>query len=468
MASSDKNTGENASLVKFNENNIETCHNLKSDEQDGNLLGIDLKSELESSSEKNQKELKSILKPNQSEIKSNPTRGNIQFKSQLTSANTEKTQYDNDLEVSQRMNNKIKIEIIGLFNKGIVKTALHTEFKQSLEDKLREGIESNEEVRSPVKSRTRSPPRPQTKRSRRVFEEDNPDDDSSDSPRQSPPRLPRVRSNTTNSRTPAFTTSGQRHRYTGNSTYRRNTVGPSLPEEIGIRLARYNLSEHQRETIVADIQNLVSNQVVSTQLSGEFRGTLELHLQRRADRISEGMDPEDIVEDIQRRGDTISPRQAETFVNTASEPRPVASTQAIREVTRQLEDLKLQMGDLHRMMRVSFEVQQYIQRSIRQEVASAMNSFMTHNCGGPQVLATQNMAVPNVTISGEPMPGTITPASYGMCVVCRQNQIDSMIYRCGHMCVCQPCGYELIGQKLKCPMCRSPIVDVVKVYKTSA
>lgn len=52
----------------------------------------------------------------------------------------------------------------------------------------------------------------------------------------------------------------------------------------------------------------------------------------------------------------------------------------------------------------------------------------------------------------------------GHCVICSDGVIDSVVYRCGHMCVCMACGLELKGQGLKCPICRAPITDIIRAY----
>ncbi|KAI6650529.1 hypothetical protein LOD99_7580 [Oopsacas minuta] len=384
---------------------------------------------------------------------------------------------DDSIQVSNKMNDKVKFEVVGLFKQGIVSQALGVNnFREKLESTLKDACEMQAESNSSNKKKPKTKPRV---RSRARDEEDSITENSRENRvtrRSSPRQNRRISSNRASPtpRRPAFASTPHRHR--PRTGYRRNTVTSSLPEEIGNRLSRYNLSEHQRETIVADLQNMVSNQVVSTTLAGEFRGTLELHLRQRAGRIEDGMAPDEIIEEVQRQAgtETERPRQSSevgSFTATGTLPVGGGNSQAIRDLTRQIEDMKQQMTEMQRMMRVTFEVSQYTQRSIRQEVSAAMNAWTTPGCNGPQVapvIVTVPHTAPNVTSSGEPNPDTVIPAAYGVCVVCTQNKIDSVVYRCGHMCVCQPCGYELIAGNHKCPMCRSPITDIVRVYKSSA
>jgi Zinc finger, C3HC4 type (RING finger) len=53
------------------------------------------------------------------------------------------------------------------------------------------------------------------------------------------------------------------------------------------------------------------------------------------------------------------------------------------------------------------------------------------------------------------------------CCMCFDRPMDSVIYRCGHMCVCYECGLEIqeFHNPPLCPICRQPISDIIKIYK---
>uniref|UniRef100_A0A7N0T7B5 RING-type domain-containing protein n=1 Tax=Kalanchoe fedtschenkoi TaxID=63787 RepID=A0A7N0T7B5_KALFE len=60
--------------------------------------------------------------------------------------------------------------------------------------------------------------------------------------------------------------------------------------------------------------------------------------------------------------------------------------------------------------------------------------------------------------------GTVGPLKKGSCCICYEAPVDSLLYRCGHMCTCINCAQELQWSSGKCPICRAPIVDVVRAY----
>ncbi|KAI1288025.1 Protein neuralized [Halotydeus destructor] len=50
------------------------------------------------------------------------------------------------------------------------------------------------------------------------------------------------------------------------------------------------------------------------------------------------------------------------------------------------------------------------------------------------------------------------------CTVCYEQPINSVLYMCGHMCMCYSCAYKQWKGHGQCPICRATILDVVKTY----
>eukprot|EP00439_Symbiodinium_sp_Y106_P078035 s270_g16.t2 len=51
----------------------------------------------------------------------------------------------------------------------------------------------------------------------------------------------------------------------------------------------------------------------------------------------------------------------------------------------------------------------------------------------------------------------------GMCVVCLERRADTAVVPCGHLCLCQNCVADVMGQRL-CPMCRNEASSTVRIY----
>lgn len=50
------------------------------------------------------------------------------------------------------------------------------------------------------------------------------------------------------------------------------------------------------------------------------------------------------------------------------------------------------------------------------------------------------------------------------CTICMNNQVNSVIYRCGHMCMCFSCAKEMQNRSGDCPICRTAIIDVIRCF----
>lgn len=62
------------------------------------------------------------------------------------------------------------------------------------------------------------------------------------------------------------------------------------------------------------------------------------------------------------------------------------------------------------------------------------------------------------TLSGQPSE----------CSICYERSIDSVLYMCGHMCMCYTCAIQQWRGKGggHCPLCRAPIRDVIRIYRS--
>lgn len=52
------------------------------------------------------------------------------------------------------------------------------------------------------------------------------------------------------------------------------------------------------------------------------------------------------------------------------------------------------------------------------------------------------------------------------CTVCYEREVNSVLYKCGHVCMCFECAIHVKEKGALCPICRQTIYDVIKIYKT--
>lgn len=130
----------------------------------------------------------------------------------------------------------------------------------------------------------------------------------------------------------------------------------------------------------------------------------------------------------------------ETRQCSSSTNHPSIEMELIYGLRGHMEQLHHEMAQLRKSIESCMDMQVKLQHSIKQEVHSVQEE-------GKKSL---NM---------KPRKGS--------CCICYEMQVNSLLYRCGHMCTCIKCAHELQWSSGKCPICRAPIVDVVRAYADS-
>uniref|UniRef100_M8C856 Protein neuralized n=1 Tax=Aegilops tauschii TaxID=37682 RepID=M8C856_AEGTA len=211
------------------------------------------------------------------------------------------------------------------------------------------------------------------------------------------------------------------------------------PEDLG-GFARHNrLQEDALYGMYrAELRELLSRRSVSNLLSSGFRESLDQLVHSYAQR-QEHDPPAPLNQDH----DTILCVIAEEQECVWQEV-----DEAIHDLRDDMAVLQRGMASTHRLQQACMEMQVELQRSIRQEVASAMHrSLSLHG-----------------TVRWYDDGSQWELVRKGTCCICCDSQIDSLLYRCGHMCTCSKCARELLRGAGKCPLCRAPIVEVVRAY----
>ncbi|CAF3349414.1 unnamed protein product [Rotaria socialis] len=196
------------------------------------------------------------------------------------------------------------------------------------------------------------------------------------------------------------------------------------------------ITQLQRERIVLDISDLVHRQLVTSALESDFR----VHLERNVLNRLEGAAP--VQQQPQQQQQRVAPAAAVPII------RPPLPRANIRAPASNIDELSTRLDSMQQMIQLMFTMQMDMQRLLRQDVASALANSSTSAINPP----TQ-------------------PVQAGHCTVCLSAIADTVLYRCGHLCVCYMCGLQLqqatSANACKCPICRAPVDDILRVYRSS-
>jgi protein neuralized len=114
--------------------------------------------------------------------------------------------------------------------------------------------------------------------------------------------------------------------------------------------------------------------------------------------------------------------------------------------------------------------QQQQQQPIYQSIGSAAHMMQPTIPAGVLSSGTASSYVETLTQSLNCQ--TASGGASSECTVCYERSVDCVLYSCGHMCLCYDCALTLYhggrtagGQGL-CPICRAPIRDVIRAYRS--
>eukprot|EP01136_Pigoraptor_vietnamica_P037465 Opistho-1_new@105438 len=284
----------------------------------------------------------------------------------------------------------------------------------------------------------------------------------------------------------------------GASTTRASSRSPPLQADS------VRMTVSVTEQVRGEVHVLSSWRRVSQMLASDFRGSLEAHIARRVQRVRTALrhgtgvaawatmmdryyGQEDAITGSMRAGanafeDAVAQHDGGEGGFAASlrrrEGRPehvmrgggqqfrsmwadtdvrrVQDDATLSSLRTSVERLQEQVAELRRVMAVSVDLQLDTHLYVRQEVAAAIaRAQLQGSCDNAQAWGVHGAAGQHRHVAG---------TSASACVVCLEQNSDTLLYGCGHLCVCTPCGRTLKAERRNCPVCRAPIRDAVRVF----
>ncbi|NXX90287.1 NEUL1 ligase, partial [Centropus bengalensis] len=103
-------------------------------------------------------------------------------------------------------------------------------------------------------------------------------------------------------------------------------------------------------------------------------------------------------------------------------------------------------------------------------LCSGVSDPILSTCGSGPLCSSIGGTAPNSPISlpESPLSPSVSGPWGDECTICYENMVDTVIYSCGHMCLCYSCGLKL--KKMAnacCPICRRAIKDIIKTYRST-
>ncbi|KAJ1290973.1 hypothetical protein BS78_02G283300 [Paspalum vaginatum] len=216
----------------------------------------------------------------------------------------------------------------------------------------------------------------------------------------------------------------------------------------------------------ADICNLLESKMVSKSLEGDFSNKMNqlllraLHKQRQQRMMDDfgGYYDERMY---WRQNDEI--QNADKEASAPCSLAPVSHLGARQQENWQHSSFGSQHHDNQNLLEMEVRVRSEMSQ-IHHEIYELRK--LVESCIASQVKMQHSIKEEVCSALREaglmPSQPDTTAAKRGNCCICHRMQVDCLLYRCGHMCTCFDCADQLKSSGRSCPICQSPIDDVVR------
>jgi hypothetical protein len=204
------------------------------------------------------------------------------------------------------------------------------------------------------------------------------------------------------------------------------TFNHSIPEQsrninVNSWLAQNQnfLQELTREQILTELNGLVNAQPVANLLNSQFRESLENHLENALRRTgSNGLQTRRVIQQLANniRSRRVQINEVDNNSDSASAINETRTRYPTLHNSREIKELKNEMKELKSMLKLTFELQLDMQRSLKQEISALISNTLQNGHSSSLISSTR-------------------PSAEGMCIICSETQVDTVLYQCGHMCV---------------------------------
>ena len=255
------------------------------------------------------------------------------------------------------------------------------------------------------------------------------------------------------------------------STNVRHGMGDPIPAAPAARRP----ADLEAEYDMVDVGELSVNEAVVAPDASRTESTQELGALRRHAAVDRRLRDSGFRARLERvlRARLRDPDQGEDAARRLRDN--ILQRRADREADRAPDFTRAPTGNVERtpvagqdglLVGASFELLLSIQRMLQQELTAALHRPL-------EALQEQsnNEREHRETNVATAVPHTVAAQSsqgLGACVVCCEAEVNTVFYKCGHLCTCARCAHSLRSRRASCPICRAPIREVIQAFVACA